>query len=85
MPNTTLGLGAILFRPNISNVMQVISYSSRIETTQEQKLSTYDRIEKFVQKFLLSHNMIFSSLALKFQSLFSKITILFSSLPAKKI
>ena len=54
IPNTThpfyitvdaslIGLGAVLFQPNSNNKMQVISYNSRILTTQEQKLSTYDR------------------------------------------
>ena len=38
-----IGLGAVLFQPNSNNKMQVISYNSRILTTQEQKLSTYDR------------------------------------------
>ena len=53
-PNTThpfyitvdaslIGLGAVLFQPNSKNKMQIISYNSRIITTQEQKLSTYDR------------------------------------------
>ena len=37
------GLGAVLFQPNSKNKMQIISYNSRILTTQEQKLSTYDR------------------------------------------
>ena len=54
IPNTThpfnitvdaslIGLGAVLFQHNSNNKMQVISYKSRILTTQEQKLSTYDR------------------------------------------
>ena len=54
IPNTThpfyitvdaslIGLGAVLFQPNSQNKMQIISYNSRILTTQEQKLSTYDR------------------------------------------
>ena len=54
IPNTThpfyitvdaylVGLGAVLFQRNSNNKMQVISYNSRILTTQEQKLSTYDR------------------------------------------
>ena len=54
IPNTThpfyitvdaslIGLGAVLFQPNSKNKMQIISYNSRILTTQEQKLSTYDR------------------------------------------
>ena len=54
IPNTThpfyitvdaslIGLGAVLFQPNSKNEMQIISYNSRILTTQEQKLSTYDR------------------------------------------
>ena len=54
IPNTThpfyitvdasiIGLGAVLFQPNANNKMQVISYNSRILTTQEKKLSTYDR------------------------------------------
>ena len=54
IPNTThpfyitvdassIGLGAVLFQPNSNNKMQIISYNSRISTTQEQKLSTYDR------------------------------------------
>ena len=54
IPNTThpfyitvdaslISLGAVLFQPNANNKMQVISYNSRILTTQEQKLSTYDR------------------------------------------
>ena len=53
-PNTThlfyrtvdaslFGPGAVLFQPNAHNKMQVISYNSRILTTQEQKLSTYDK------------------------------------------
>ena len=37
------GAGAVLFQPNSNNRMQVISYNSRIFSTQEQKLSTYDR------------------------------------------
>ena len=54
IPNTThpfyitvdaslIGLGAVLFQPNSKNKMQIISYNSRILTTQKQKLSTYDR------------------------------------------
>ena len=54
IPNTTqpfyitvdaslIGLGVVLFQPNSKNKMQIISYNSRILTTQEQKLSTYDR------------------------------------------
>ena len=54
IPNTThpfyitvdaslIGLGAVLFQPNSKTKMQIISYNSRILTTQEQKLSTYDR------------------------------------------
>ena len=54
IPNTThpfyitvdaslIGLDAVLFQPNSKNKMQIISYNSRILTTQEQKLSTYDR------------------------------------------
>ena len=54
IPNTThpfyitvhaslFSLGAVLFQPNANNKMQVISHNSRILTTQEQKLSTYDR------------------------------------------
>ena len=54
IPNTThpfyitvdaslIGPGAVLFQPNSNNKMQVTSYNSRILTTQEQKLSTYDR------------------------------------------
>ena len=38
-----IDLGAVLFQPNSKNKMQIISYISRILTTQEQKLSTYDR------------------------------------------
>ena len=38
-----IGLGALLFQPNTDNKMQVVSYNSRISTTQEQKLSTFDR------------------------------------------
>ena len=38
-----IGLGAVLFQPNSKNEMQIISYNSRILTTQEQKRSTYDR------------------------------------------
>ena len=38
-----IGLGAVLFQPNTQNKMQVLSYNSRILSTQEQKLSTYDR------------------------------------------
>ena len=38
-----IGLGAVLFQPNLKSKMQIISYNSRILTTQEQKLSTYDR------------------------------------------
>ena len=38
-----IGLGAVLFQSNSNNKMQVIPYNSRILTTQEQKLSTYDR------------------------------------------
>ena len=64
IPNTThpffitvdaslIGLGAVLFQPNSNNKMQVISYNSRILTTQEQKLSTYDR-ELFAFTFALS-------------------------------
>ena len=37
------GAGAVLFQPNSNNKMQVLSYSSRIFDTQEQKLSTYNR------------------------------------------
>ena len=37
------GAGAVLFQPNSNNRMQVISYNSHIFSTQEQKLSTYDR------------------------------------------
>ena len=37
------GLGAVLFQMNETNKMKVISYSSRILNTQEQKLSTLDR------------------------------------------
>ena len=37
------GAGAVLFQPNSNNNMQVLSFSSRIFDTQEQKLSTYDR------------------------------------------
>ena len=33
----------MLFQPNTNNEKEVISYTSRILTTQEQKLSTYDR------------------------------------------
>ena len=54
IPNTThlfyitvdasvVGLGAVLFQPNAHKKMQVITYNFRISTTQEQKLSTYDR------------------------------------------
>ena len=54
IPNTTqsfyitvdaslISLGAVLFQPNAYTKVQVISYNSRILTTQEQKLSTYDR------------------------------------------
>ena len=54
IPNTThpfyitvdaslIGLGAVLIQPNSNNKMEVISYNSRILTTQEQKLYTYDR------------------------------------------
>ena len=32
------------YQPNTNNQMQVLSYNSRILTTQEQKLSTYDQI-----------------------------------------
>ena len=38
-----IGLGAVLFQLNEQNKMKVISYNSRILTTQEQKLSTLDR------------------------------------------
>ena len=38
-----VGVGAVLFRPNSNNRMQVLSFNSRIFDTQEQKLSTYDR------------------------------------------
>ena len=38
-----VGAGAVLFQPSSNNKMQVLSYSSRIFDTQEQKLSTYDR------------------------------------------
>ena len=38
-----IGLGAVLFQLNEQNKMTVISYNSRILTTQEQKLSTLDR------------------------------------------
>ena len=38
-----IDLGAVLFQPNTNNKKQVISYNSRILTTQKQKLSTYDR------------------------------------------
>ena len=44
--SSLIGLSAILFQPNTDNKMQVISYTYRILTTQEQKLSTYD--ENFV-------------------------------------
>ena len=37
-------LGTVLFQPNAHNKMQVISYNSRVLPTQEQKLSTYDRV-----------------------------------------
>ena len=37
-----LGLAAKLFQANTDNKMQVMTYNSRILTTQEQKLSTYD-------------------------------------------
>ena len=64
IPNTThpsyitvdaclIGLGAVLFQPNAHNKMQVISYNSRILTTQEPKLSTYDR-ELCASTFALS-------------------------------
>ena len=54
IPNTThpfyitvdaslIVLGAVLFQPNSKNKMQIISHKSRILTSQEQKLSTYDR------------------------------------------
>ena len=54
IPNTThpfyitvdaslIGLGAVSFQPNTHNKMLVVSYNSRILTTQEQKHSTYDR------------------------------------------
>ena len=54
IPNTThpfyitvdaslIGLVAVLFQPSSNNTMQVLSYNSRILTTQEQKLSTYDK------------------------------------------
>ena len=38
-----IGLGAILFETNTENKMQVISYNSRILTTNEQKLFIDDR------------------------------------------
>ena len=38
-----VGLGAFLFQMNEDNKMRVISYTSRILKTQEQKLSTLDR------------------------------------------
>ena len=37
-----LGIAAKLFPANTDNKMQVMTYNSRILTTQEQKLSTYD-------------------------------------------
>ena len=37
-----LGLAAKLFQANTDNKMQVMTYNSRILTTQEIKLSTYD-------------------------------------------
>ena len=38
-----IGLGAVLFQLNEQNIMNVISYNSRILNPQEQKLSTLDR------------------------------------------
>ena len=38
-----IGLGAVLFQLNEQNKLKVISYNSRVLTTQEQKLSTLDR------------------------------------------
>ena len=38
-----IGLCAILFQPNTANEMQVLSFNSRILTTQEQKVLTYDQ------------------------------------------
>ena len=38
-----IGLGAVLFQLNEQNKMKVISYNSRILTTQEQNISTLDR------------------------------------------
>ena len=49
-----IGLGAKLFQPNTDNKLQVVSYNSRLLTTQEQKLSTYDR-ELCAITFALSH------------------------------
>ena len=45
------GLGAVLFQPNSNNKMQVISYNSRILTTQEQKLSTHDSVRTLCYYF----------------------------------
>ena len=46
------GLGAILFQPSTDNKMQVISFNSRILTTQE--LKSLHMIENFVLYILLS-------------------------------
>ena len=56
IPNTThpfyitvdaslIGLGSALFQPISNNKKQILSYNSRILTTQEQKLSTYERTQ----------------------------------------
>ena len=48
------GLGAILFQSKTDSNMQVLSYNSRISSTQEQTFSTYDR-ELCAITFALSH------------------------------
>ena len=39
-----IGVGLVRFQINEDNKMRVISYNSRIRNTQEQKLSTLDRV-----------------------------------------
>ena len=46
-------LGALLFQPNTDNKVQGIFYNSRVLTTQEKELSTYD-LSLFPNDYLLS-------------------------------
>ena len=71
-----IGLGAILFQHNQDNRMQILSYISRFLTTQEQKLSTYDR-ELGAITFALSQ---YELVIIGFKSLFSAITPYFNFL-----